>query len=194
MENQFVNFKIIRRNDKGSRYRSSMLIVILSFFAFILIFDEPTPRIITGTLLFLMIPFLIFCVIKLQLLKEYEEIGLLTMTAGSIVVKTEDGDAAYAIDRSTKLTIELNGYDGEPIIGEMLVSKKGYDNFVSLTNDTGAVRYEVLVSNQMKILILDRLVNYYRRHGVVVEYIDNSSDASRKSIKSRLLMAIRHAR
>lgn len=147
-----------------------------------------------GTMFIVLIVLLIFFGVKLQLRQEHDEIGWLMMTYDYLIVKLGNDEIEYALDKTTTFLLELRGYAGEPIIGQWVGDKKGYDNFVSLTNAKGTERYEILVSNKMKIDIMDRLIDHYRRQGVVVKYIDYSSDDSKKSLLLRLLLAFRQAR
>ncbi len=156
-------------------------------------FGDKIPGSIMGLIFVVLIGLLIFSVIRLQLIQEYDELGWVMLACDYIVVKIGDEEIEYAIDQTTTLSLELRGYAGEPIIGQMFAHKKGYDNFISLTNSDGTGRYEILVSNTMKIDILERLTGHYRSQGVKVNYVDRSSDDSIKSLILRLLLAIRGA-
>jgi hypothetical protein len=190
MENQFVNFKIITRNNKGNKYRWWALGVVVISMTFLLIYDEPGTT--SATVACSMMALLLFFGIKAQLAKEHDELGWVMLAVNDIVVRLGDKEIKYAIDKTTAISVELWGYAGEPIIGQYIAAKKGYDNFISLENEAGTVRYEVLVSNKMKILILDRLISTYRRRGVVVKYNGKTSEYSDRSLIQRLLFAIRN--
>jgi hypothetical protein len=192
MEDQFVNFKIITRNNKGNKYRRWALGVVVISMSFIFIYDEPVPATVTLIVLGAMFGLTLFLGIKAQLAQEHDELGWVMLAVNYIVVRLGDEEVEYSIDKTTTMSVELWGYAGEPIIGQYTTAKKGYDNFISLTNETGTVRHEVLVSNKMKILILDRLVSSYRRRGVVVKYNGQTSEFTDRSLIQRLLFAIRN--
>ncbi len=194
IENQFVNFRVIRRNGKGNKYRWGSLCMIVLFLCFMLVYDEPTPAVITGTLFCVLIVLLMFSAIKLQLLQEHDDIGWLMFRYEVIVLKIGDDELEYAIDETTALSFDLRGYAGEPVVGEVMSSKKGYGNFVSLTNGKGTARHEVLITNKMKISILDRLIGHYRSSRVKVRYNDSSCEDSKNSLILRLLLALRQTR
>lgn len=118
--------------------------------------------------------------------------GWVMLNSEHIVVKIRNDETIYAINDNTTLSIEIRGYKGEPIIGQWIADKKGYDNYISLKNGNETKRYEILISNRMKIFILDRLITYYRQQGVIINYVNKSFDDSKKSILLQLLLIFRH--
>jgi len=163
-------------------------------FSFVSVYDEPVPRIFTLIVMIASITIVLFCGIKLQLIQEHDDIGWLMLSTDYIIVKLGSEEIEYPISKATRLSLELRGYSGEPIIGEWLTSKKGYDNFMSITDENCTKKYEILITNKMKISIMDRLLSFYRQNGVVVKYADKSSIDSQNSLIARVLLAIRSTR
>ena len=65
---------------------------------------------------------------------------------------------------------------------------------MSITDENCTKKYEILITNKMKISIMDRLLSFYRQNGVVVKYADKSSIDSQNSLIARVLLAIRSTR
>lgn len=192
IDNQYVTFFIIKRNGKDVLYKRIMILIILSFIGFVMLFpDRERGTALHLLILFSFIILLLVASVKYQLLKEHDEIGNITLFPDCMQITKDDQTTELPIEQVDLIEFEFKGYANQPVIGQTIQSKKGLENFVTIKRQNYVERFEVLVTNQYKINVLDRLLDHYRIIGLTVLFKDKSSQDSENSLIARLLLSFR---
>lgn len=165
IDNQWVRFQIIKPNPKAGKYIAAGAIVFVATYLI--------GRFVFGLVEFFLEGLIGLVVIVLtvsaQYLKSYDSIGMVEFYSDAIVFIMGSNKKEFALKDISVINFKLIGIKGMPPEGSTSGMSNGTGNRVKLTTHNEVLEGEVLVSNEMKMRILERLFDYYEMQGIKIE-------------------------
>ncbi|HTJ48374.1 MAG TPA: hypothetical protein VL443_02890 [Cyclobacteriaceae bacterium] len=192
IDNQYVSFSIIKRNNKRAVLSRIMLTLVSLFIIGIVLDMNMKQGHLFMILSFIVLGGMLITNIKFQLTKGYDETGTVTLMSESIQITDNTEIKEFLIQEVQLLKFKMNGYSGQPIIGKILNSKTGLNNYITIKTADLEMYFEILISNQYKIAIMERILNHYKVMGVEIDFKDLTFNDSQRSILLRFLNSLRY--
>ena len=192
IDNQYVNFSIIKRNNRRAVLGRIMFALVALFIMSLVLDLNITQSRLFMTLSFIVLGGMLITNIKYQLTKGYDETGMVTLMPEGIQITENTKVKEFLIKEIQLLKFKMNGYSGQPIIGKVLNSKTGLNNYITIKTADLEMYFEILISNHYKIAIMERILNHYKVLGVEIDFNDLMFNDSQRSILLRLLNSLHY--
>lgn len=192
IDNQYVNFSIIKRNNRRAVLSRIMLALVALFIMGIILDMNMKQGYLFLILSFIVLGGMLIVNIKFQLMKGYDETGTVTLMPEGIQITENTEMKEFLIQEVKVLRFKMNGYVGQPIIGKILNSKTGLNNYITIKTADLEMHFEILISNQYKITIMERILDHYKVKGIEIDFKDGTFNDSLRSIFLRLLRSLHH--